>query len=73
MSDQILAQLKQVCRNYRSKQYYVSGLSGGYYVPKPEEQCWCLLTQGPVGPDDRFVRCGECKPGRSCFACQIPD
>lgn len=73
MRDDALTQLKQVCRNYRSKQYYVANQSGGFYMPRPGEQSWCLMTQGPVGPDDRFVKCDNCKPGRSCFASQISD
>jgi hypothetical protein len=27
---------------------------------------WCLLTQGPLGPDDLPVRPEDCRAGRSC-------
>ena len=73
MRDDALSQLKQICRNYRSKPYYVNDRTGGFFMPRAGEDCWCLLTQGPVGPDDRFVGCDDCKPGRSCFFCQITD
>ncbi len=72
MADSMLDQLKNVCRNHRSKGYYIARDQGLHYLPDPSKDCWCLMTQGPVGPDDRFVSSGECLPGRSCFRCRIP-
>jgi len=73
MSDSILNSLKKVCKYHRSKEYYIANDSRGFYLPRTESDCWCLLTQGPVGPDDRFVSAGECNSSRSCFRSQIPD
>ena len=73
MSDSILNSLKRVCKYHRSKEYYIANNSGEFYLPGQDSDCWCLLTQGPVGPDDRFVSAVECHPTRSCFRSQIPD
>jgi hypothetical protein len=73
MREPTLEILKSVCRNYRTKRYYAAIQSGTVYQPGEKEGSWCLLTQGPVGPDDSFVTCGECKPGRSCFLSRIPE
>ena len=69
----ILEKLKKVCKYHRSKEYYISNRSGEFYIPMANQQCWCLQTQGPVGPDDKFVSAGECDPSRSCFKSQIPE
>ena len=29
---------------------------------------WCLLTQGPAGPDENYVHLARCGSGRSCYA-----
>ena len=68
----MLENLKKVCKYHRSKQYYVTTLRGEFYLPDEHSDCWCLLTQGPVGPDDKFVSSDECNPARSCFQPQIP-
>ncbi|HVC91584.1 MAG TPA: hypothetical protein VND66_13285 [Acidobacteriaceae bacterium] len=28
---------------------------------------WCLLTQGPAGPDENYVHLARCVPGRACY------
>ncbi len=28
---------------------------------------WCLLTQGPAGPDEHYVHLTRCVPGRACY------
>ncbi|MBN2287853.1 MAG: hypothetical protein JXQ83_00875 [Candidatus Glassbacteria bacterium] len=73
MADSTLSLLKKVCKYHRSKQYYVANQAGEAYLPggSPEQDCWCLLTQGPVGPDDKFVSARECGPGRECFKSQL--
>lgn len=73
MSDSILNSLKKVCKYHRSKEYYVANGREEFYLPGQNRDCWCLLTQGPVGPDDRFVSAGECNSSRPCFRSQIPD
>jgi hypothetical protein len=32
---------------------------------------WCLLTQGPAGPDEHYVHQVRCIPGRICY--EAPD
>ena len=73
MTDSPLTFLKNVCKYHRSKQYYIAGQVGEAYLPvdSATQDCWCLLTQGPVGPDDKFVSAGECGPDRQCFKSQI--
>ena len=73
MSDSVLNSLKKVCKNHRSKAYYIANDKGEFYLPDAESDCWCLMTQGPVGPDDKFVSAGECSSSRPCFRSQIPD
>ena len=73
MADSILSFLKKVCKYHRSKQYYIANQQGEPYLPgeSVEQECWCLLTQGPVGPDDKFASTRECSPDRKCFKSQI--
>ncbi|HUU28139.1 MAG TPA: hypothetical protein VM123_10035 [archaeon] len=73
MADSMLDLLKSVCKYHRSKEYYVSNQKGEMYLPEQSGNNWCLLTQGPVGPDDKFVSAAECTPTRSCFKSQIPE
>ena len=73
MVDSILNLLKNVCRYHRSKEYYVANQRGEMYVPDKESDSWCLLTQGPVGPDDKFTSAEECKSERSCFKSRIAE
>jgi hypothetical protein len=73
MADSSLTFLKNVCKYHRSKQYYLASNASEAYLPvdSVDQDCWCLLTQGPVGPDDKFASPRECKPGRQCFKSQI--
>ncbi len=73
MADSTLSFLKKVCKYHRSKQYYLANNAGEAYLPvdSVEQDCWCLQTQGPVGPDDKFVSARECSPDRQCFKSQI--
>jgi len=73
MEDSILELLKKVCKYHRSKGYYIASQNSGVYLPEQRGNSWCLLTQGPVGPDDKFVSAAGCVPGRDCFQCQIPE
>lgn len=73
MAESMLDVLRKVCKYHRSKGYYVANDKGEPYLPVENDDCWCLLTQGPVGPDDRFVSASDCNASRSCFRSQIPD
>ena len=73
MAESILKFLKNVCKYHRSKEYYIANGQDQFYLPNDESDCWCLLTQGPVGPDDKFVSARECNRQRSCFRSQIPE
>lgn len=73
MNESPLSALKKVCMYHRSKEYYVANITGRSYDPgnAVEMDQWCLLTQGPVGPDDSFVGCSVCGPERPCFKSQF--
>ena len=73
MVNSMLETLKRVCKFHRSKDYYIANRTSEYYIPLERASCWCLLTQGAVGPDDKFVSAGGCNPSRSCFRSQIPE
>lgn len=57
------------CRHLRSKGMYVSGRLD----PEVDESevsdanCWCLLTQKMLGPDDGLVQRRQCVEGRDCY------
>jgi len=69
----ILNKLRRVCKYHRSKEFYLANQSGEFYLPLASSRCWCLLTQGPVGPDDKFVSASDCDSSRPCFKSQIPE
>jgi hypothetical protein len=60
----------QPCRCLRTKNAY------GTIPQSPEKwpagthaasSYWCLLTQGPAGPDEHYVHLARCGPGRACY------
>ena len=57
------------CGNLRWKGMFID-IDGG--APTPESQssehvCWCVLTQGPLGPDGQVADEDICNPFRSCY------
>ena len=73
MAESILNTIKQVCKYHRSKEYYVANLSQEFYIPLEKQDCWCLLTQGVAGPDDKLVSASGCGPHRECFRSQLSE
>ena len=71
MKDSLLNILKNVCKNHRSKQYFVASDGGEFYLPSQRSDCWCMLTQGVIGPDDKLVSADDCSEGRNCFSSQL--
>ena len=57
------------CDNLRSKKYYLhAGLpTEESHVLDASGYCWCLATQGAVGPDGNRVGPRHCGPGRECY------
>ena len=71
MSSQPLKPLSTpFCRYLRAKNPYGTeegGENPWYYLDASNTICWCISTQGPVGPDGGYVEPPKCTPGRSCY------
>lgn len=58
------------CRCLRTKNAYGTiPLSAEKWLPgtHASSSYWCLLTQGPAGPDEHYVHLARCVPGRTCY------
>lgn len=58
------------CRCLRTKNAYgTSPQSAENWLPgiHASSSYWCLLTQGPAGPDEHYVHLARCVAGRACY------
>ena len=58
------------CQCLRTKNAYgTSPQSADTWLPgmHAASTYWCLLTQGPAGPDEHYVHLARCVPGRACY------
>jgi hypothetical protein len=58
------------CRFLRAKDPYGGmddGAGGMFFLDESNSICWCVKSQGPVGPDGSFVALDACVSGRRCF------
>lgn len=60
-----------ICRFLRAKNPF-GGMEGGgnpwLMLDTANTTCWCVKTQGPVGPDNSYVEPERCTMGRGCFS-----
>jgi hypothetical protein len=58
------------CRHLLSKGMFLTGSlepTEHPLTPHADGYCWCNLTQGQMGPDNRVVDRPDCQAGRSCY------
>lgn len=57
------------CRHLRSKGMFVSGRLDPEHDESEasDANCWCMITQKMLGPDDGLVQRRACVEGRDCY------
>ena len=60
---------RAACQHLRTKSLYVPAQRHAKLLLEdgPSTQYWCMVTMGPVGPDENVVCPSECSNLRSCF------
>lgn len=55
------------CGNLRWKGMFIDVSYDTSISQSSEHVCWCVLTQGPVGPDGQVAEEETCNLFRSCY------
>lgn len=61
---------QNVCAFLRAKNPFGSLEGGGnpwMHLDTANTICWCVKSQGPIGPDARYVEPARCTEGRTCY------